>query len=339
MLLTAKSGPAKSPPVESIREKIRERTLDTRNIDVAPFVEAILKRYGNKVVGIYMYGSVLSKVTKSTTSFPDFFVVTDGYRGVFQDFSHWLLAYFLPPHIYHLRLSDSLRCKYNLVSLGRFKRECSKKAKDIYILGRFGKRVALVYSREERSRDELVNCCHEAMSNVAIWTLRGLQGSFNEEIFTLDCLNLSYVGETRVETSSKVPKLFEAEKDFYLEVYPELLKRSPRAQKMFVPDGDGHFKAAGSGLRRWLRRLRFRWFLKKSRIRGILRWPKFLVTVDEWVDIILAKIERTKGIKIELSARQRRHPLIFGWGHFLRLMRAGAIKSASESSSTKKKEL
>jgi len=315
--------------VEEIRKAVRRRTLEISRPDILPFVETILRLYGNKVVGIFMYGSMLSSVTASTTSFPDFFVVTDGYRRVFRRLSHWLLAYFLPPHIFHLRLDERRRCKYNLISLGRFRRECSRRAKDIYILGRFGKRVALVFARDEEARTRLTDCCFSAMSNVVPWTLRGMREPFDEQSFTLSCLNLSYAGETRVETTSKVPKLFESERDFYLDIYPALLAKLPLARKMAVKSEDGLYHPQGGSFARAIRRLRYRWFLKKSRIRGILRWPKFLVTVDEWVDIILAKIERTKGIKLQLTPRQRRHPLIFGWSHFFRLLRAGAIKSAS----------
>ena len=316
--------------MEDVRKRVEERTLAKPAADIDAFVEKILQRYGNKVMGIFMYGSVLSSVTKSATSFPDFFVITDGYRRVFSRMSHWLLAYPLPPHIYHLRLDDERRCKYNLVSLGRFRRECSRRAKDVYILGRFGKRVSLVYARDEEARRQLVDCCYSAMCNVVPWTLRGINRDFDETEFALACLNLSYAGETRVEATSKVPKLFESERDLYMQVYPTLLNQHPTAMKLADKREDGRFRPAGGGFVRWLRRVRLWWFLKRSRIRGILRWPKFLVTVDEWVDIILSKIERTKGIKLEVTPRQRKHPLIFGWPHLFRLMKAGAIGSSKD---------
>jgi hypothetical protein len=316
--------------VEEIESKVHQRTQDAPAANIRPFVEKILQRYGNRVVGIFMYGSVLSKVTAAADSFPDFFVITDGYRRVFQRMSHWILAYPLPPHIYHLRINEQLHCKYNLVSFGRFRRECSKRAKDIYILGRFGKRVSLVYARDEDARKKLLNCCFSAMMNVVPWTLRGMDRTFDETEFALACLNISYAGETRVEASSKVPKLFEAEKSLYMDVYPNLLEQHPKAGKLVKKTEDGRFVPAGGKFVRWLRRLRLKWFLKRSRIRGILRWPKFLVTVDEWIDIILAKIERTKGIKIIPSPRARRHPLIFAWPHFFRLIKAGALGSSKK---------
>ena len=45
------------------------------------------------------------------------------------------------------------------------------------------------------------------------------------------------------------------------------------------------------------------------------------------VDIILAKIERTKSIKLKPSEMTRRYPLLLGWPYFFQLLRAGAIGS------------
>ncbi len=314
--------------MEEIRKKIENRTLAQPALDVAPYLERILQRYGHKVVGVFMYGSVLSQTTATATSFPDFFVITDGYRRVFRRFSHWLWAYFLPPHIFHLRLSEALQCKYNLISYARFRRECSRRAKDIYILGRFSKRVSLIYARDAAARSGLTACSANAMRCVVPWALRGMEGIWDATEFAMSCLNISYAGETRVEATSKVPKLFESERELYLAVYPGYLERDPTNQKRLTKLADGRYQHRESPLQARLRRARYRLFIKQSQLRGILRWPKFLITVDEWVDIILAKIERAKGIRIVPTERQRRHPLIFGWPHFFRLLREGAIGSS-----------
>jgi len=58
--------------MEEVWKRVEERTLAQPAADIGAFVEKILQRYGNKVMGIFMYGSVLSSVTKSATSFPDF---------------------------------------------------------------------------------------------------------------------------------------------------------------------------------------------------------------------------------------------------------------------------
>jgi hypothetical protein len=314
---------------EKLKAIVAKRTLEKPALDMSPYIDRILEIYGNKILGIFMYGSMLSEVTKSATSFPDFFVVTDGYSKVFRKLSHRVLAYPLPPHIFHLRLNETNRSKYNLISLRRFKRETSKRAGDVYIFGRFGKRVSLLYARDDKARRDLIDCCMSAMRTVACWTARGMGDQpFDEEQFALACLNLSYAGETRVEAASKVPKLFSSEQSFYMQVYPALLRELVNTTSWVRRRTDGRYELYGSNATRRLRSERFKWFLKLSRIRGILRWPKFLVTVDEWVDIILAKIERTKGIKLDPTPRARRHPLIFGWPYLFQLIRAKAIGSS-----------
>ena len=46
---------------------------------------------------------------------------------------------------------------------------------------------------------------------------------------------------------------------------------------------------------------------------------------DNWIDYMLEKLERTKGISLEISERDRRWPLIFGWKHFFAMRRQGLI--------------
>ena len=313
----------------SIRERVRERSLAGDREAISVFVNAIRKTYGDEhLVGIFMYGSMLSQITASSTSFPDFFVITDGYSEIFNHWSHWLTAQAVPPHIFHLRVDDLRHCKYNLLSLSQFQRETSEQASDIYILGRFGKRVALAWWRDDACRDQLIDCCHKAMDAVAGLTLQGMPDEFSEEAFILSCLNISYEGETRVEADSKVGKLFASEESFYRHVYPELLRRHLQNNALAKEYAQGHFRRIDPPWRRRLGREKLALFLKKSRIRGILRWPKFLLTVEEWVDIILAKIERTHNIRIEPSPLQRKHPLIFGWPHFFRLLKDGVIRPA-----------
>lgn len=314
---------------EELKAMVGKRTLDQPVLDMSPYIDRLVQTYGDRILGIFMYGSMLSEVTKSSTSFPDFFVVTDSYHNVFRKLSHRILAYPLPPHIYHLRLNEADRCKYNLLALRRFQRETSKRAADVYIFGRFGKRVSLLYARDEKAQKDLINCCFCAMRTVAWWSARGIGDEpFDETQFTLACLNLSYAGETRVEATSKVPKLFASEQSFYMRIYPALLRELVATTRWVRLRPDGRYELYGSSVARRLRNARFQWFLKLSRIRGILRWPKFLVTVDEWVDIILAKIERTKGIKLDPTPAARRHPLIFGWPYLFRLIRAKAIGSS-----------
>ena len=78
--------------------------------------------------------------------------------------------------------------------------------------------------------------------------------------------------------------------------------------------------------RRWLARVA--WSLRKlqGRLLHVLRLMKGLFTFSGGVDYILWKLERHSGVKVEVSDRVRKHPLIFGWGLVWRLYRRGAFR-------------
>ena len=61
----------------------------------------------------------------------------------------------------------------------------------------------------------------------------------------------------------------------------------------------------------------FRWSL----VRATVRWVKYVVTFDDWLDYILRKAHRHTGHDIVLSPRERRLPLVFLWPRVFRYLR------------------
>jgi hypothetical protein len=57
-----------------------------------------------------------------------------------------------------------------------------------------------------------------------------------------------------------------------------------------------------------------------------MRLVKSAFTFEGGVDYLLWKIERHSGVRVEVSDRVRRHPLIFGWGTLIELRRRGAFR-------------
>ncbi|NNL66050.1 MAG: hypothetical protein HKP30_07410, partial [Myxococcales bacterium] len=53
---------------------------------------------------------------------------------------------------------------------------------------------------------------------------------------------------------------------------------------------------------------------------------KTAFTFGDWVPYVLWKVERHTAVKIELTPRQRRHPLIFGWPVIVRVLRDGVYR-------------
>ena len=249
-------------------------------------------------------------------------MLTDDLVRYHASLLHAGLNLVLPPNVYYANLADGLRCKYCVMSVEQFEQETSTHAGDIHHLGRFSKRFALLYAGDEATREVVLRSALSAMLTLVPHALALLPEAFSLEEFIITELSLSYLGEQRVAEPDKVEKLFLAARDHYLEVYPRVLALHQRRHGTPRADGDGGYLQSPSSHGQRARTDRF---LRISRYRGVLRWPKYMVTVDDWLQYILDKLERYQGIRLELSERERRHPVLFGWHYFLEMRRRGVL--------------
>jgi hypothetical protein len=72
----------------------------------------------------------------------------------------------------------------------------------------------------------------------------------------------------------------------------------------------------------WRERRRWAAFFRRSKARATLRWFKYMLTFDDWLDYIVRKVERRSGLHIELTKAERRLPVILLWPKTVRVMRA-----------------
>ena len=61
-------------------------------------------------------------------------------------------------------------------------------------------------------------------------------------------------------------------------------------------------------------------YFRLSLVRATLRWFKYVLTFDDWLDYLLRKVRRHTGQDIELTSRERRHPLLFLWPKVVRYL-------------------
>ncbi len=295
--------------------------------ELEPFLSFFKSRFKDSLLAVIFYGSKLHSETASPTSSPDFYVIVSSYKDAHKSLFHRLLNKILPPSIYFLTINERF-CKYNILSIKDFRRELSEKARDIYNLGRLSKRFLVIYWKNESIKEEIAGKYLEGLKTVC--NMAAATFNTGEEIaldgFIKRALSLSYIGETRVEADDKVDKLFMCERDFYTHVFNNLL--SVEAEKfgcIYSPE-DKKLKCVAGGLNKKLKRLYVRFFLSKSKFRTVLRWPKYAFTCEGWVDYLAAKVERTKGIKLKLTEKERRHPFIFGWKYLFLMWRKGYLK-------------
>lgn len=303
-----------------------ERQVRSVPEPIAPFVDALRRDHGQEICSILFYGSCLFSTTQRQSSFPDFYILVSNLGRYHRSPWHATLNRILPPNVYYGDFSsgvESLRCKYCVMTVDQFARETSHRAHDIHHLGRFSKQFCMAYSRDAATAHTIVDSAIQAMLVLVPHSLARLPERFSLEEFVLTQLGLSYLGERRVVEPTKVNSLLDASKDYYLAIYSTVLSLYFRRHKTPVPSGGSTFSQPGVDKEQ---RQRTESFLQRSRTRGIFRWPKYILTVDNWLQYILDKLERHQGVKVELTALQRKYPLIFGWPVYFDLRRKGIVK-------------
>jgi hypothetical protein len=300
---------------------ILAKDKDIQGLLFAYFVQQIFRVHPEEHIGAIMaYGSTLNAVTTTNSSTPDFYVLVDDYDLFYSKKSDRFLNRHLPPNIYHIH-SPQGSCKYCVISLNHLEKEVGPKTKDVYHLGRFSKRMGIVWARNPEIENRITHIQKTAIISVAKKVLQSLDENFTLDDFIRRCLFLSYQGDVRVEAMDKVEKIMLSEKTYYDTIF-QLALDDLNMKKNEL----GFYQVSKSGFSKKLDRIRFSSFIRRSRTRARLRWPKNIFTVDQWIDYIIAKIERTQGIKIELTPFEKKFWYIFGWKHFFRLSRKKLIK-------------
>lgn len=270
---------------------------------------------------VLLYGSTLASATRAPSSIHDVYVVAESLRRFHGRRLHAALNAFLPPNVYYrsfVRDGAAFRYKLCVIAAGQLLRETSPAARDLHHLGRFSKRMALAWARDDDAAREIAAAQASALRALAPHARARLPEHFALDEFALALLGLSYAGETRVAEDDKVAALFRAEPDYYREAFELLLREQPDVART----GDAYAQPPpDDAARRATARL-----LTRSRRRERLRWPKYIVTFDNWLDYLLDKLERHHGIRLDLTARERRWPLIFAWPKYFALRRRGIVK-------------
>ena len=313
-----------------VEEALHDPRLEAVDLEHDPELRLLVQwfkhRFGKGLLAVIFMGSCLSELTKSEDSFRDFFCILESYKYAHNVFKRWFHR-ILPPELYHLALplpgGREVHCKYYILSLEDLIRTTGPRAPDLYVLGRLSKRVAVVYARDQEAREEVNKALASAASQAVRRAAALVDRPMSEEEFYKLVLQISYLGERRLEDERKIEALFQAGEAYYRKVYGKLvsrllyegcLQRLEDGRLLADYDHPGVDKEAVEA------------FIRRSRRRAMLRWPKMMITVDNWVDQLLAKLERTHGIKLEIPAWERPFILITGWRHFFRLWRQGKVR-------------
>ena len=296
----------------------------TTDAGLAPVLAARLAdAFGPATAAVIHYGSHAHGSGAESGSAWDFIVVLDdaaaGYRAPARSGAARvparlaaLLHRMLPPNVVAVRpagLHGDPLAKCAVVTRAELARGCSEHARDHFLLGRLFQDVRLLWTRDGAVRRETEDAIASARTLTFAWVRTRLPERFDAELYLRTLLAVSYAGEVRPESGDRIGTLVAAQRGVLLPILQDLLD-SLAARGELTRDGTMYRDArppddAGRG--------RWRHYFLVSKIRNTLRWPKYALLYDGWLDYVLLKIERRSGERITLTPLERRWPLVFLW--------------------------
>jgi hypothetical protein len=299
---------------------------------VRAFADELGRRHGPAVAAVLFYGSCLRKQT--TEGVLDFYVIVDDYRSAYDSLALAAANALLPPNVFYRELEhegEPLRAKYAVLSLRDFRRAASPRSLDGRVWARFSQPAALVFARDEAARravvESLVRSCRTFVRHA--WLALPGHGEtlrFDAETLVGTGFRETYRAELRAERPSTVREIHDARPERYRAVAREALRSLAADGELTLRElPDGFETIAPAGRRR---RARAMASIRRplAKLLAIASLLKTAFTFGDWVPYVLWKVERHTAVRLELTERQRRHPLIFAWPVVFRVLREGIYR-------------
>jgi hypothetical protein len=293
-----------------------------------PAVQALASqlatRGGDATSAVLYYGSALR--AESLEGVLDFYVLLD-------DVGAWpgsLLARtanrLLPPNVGYLESSvdgQVLRAKYAVLSVAQFNRKLDERALDTTIWARFCQPCLCVWARSEQDRAAVTASISHAVTTAAAWAVKLGPGNAAPADFWRALFARTYAAELRVEKSGRPQDIIGKNPERYAAMLPLALQASGIP---FAITAQGELAPGLEVAQRERAQTRWRWRDRVGRPLNILRLLKAAFTFDGAMDYVVWKIERHRGVRIEIAPWQRRFPLLAAPGLYLQLRRRGILR-------------
>lgn len=283
-------------------------------------------RHGGAVRGVLYYGSCL-RTGILRDRILDFYLIVDDYRQAYD--RAWLsfANHMLPPNVFYdeTKLSGEIvRAKYAVLSLDDLQRRCRPEGLNASVWARFCQPTALLLCDDAAARRRIIAALSDAVTTMlaAALPLSG-RGDGASEVWSR-AFSLTYSVELRSEPEGKGREIYELDRDRYDRLFPLALA----VLGVAVAGEDGRVSLAQDPSPVEARRAKRVWLLRRVNGKSVsfLRLIKAAFTFDGGIDYLAWKIARHSGVKIEVTPWQRRHPILAGLLHFLRLRLRGAFR-------------
>jgi hypothetical protein len=295
---------------------------------VHAFGEAIRRRHGG-VVAVLFYGSCLWKASvEDGDSVLDFYVLVDRCRSAHRRWAMAAANRVLPPNVYYLELpwnGRTLRAKYAVVAVDQFSRGTSRRCFEPALWARFAQPARLVFARDAAARQAVVDSLSEAAVALVGRAAPLLAERLTPAQLWSGAFRLTYGAELRAERGDRSQLVYAANSDRYDRMAAPALAAAGLPYAWDERTGEFVAPEPRAGRRR---RARVAWAARRvwGKSLNVLRLAKAVFTFDGAVDYIVWKIERHTQVRPELTAWQRRHPLLAAPAVLWRLYRRGLVR-------------
>ncbi|WP_149538677.1 hypothetical protein [Siccirubricoccus phaeus] len=281
--------------------------------------ENIIARHGGGAVeAVLFYGACRRE--DDPTGLLDLYVLTSGHRAFHGRALAALLNALLPPTVLHWRSpgpGGEIRAKVAVMRLGQFERRLRPGGLDTTIWARFCQPSTLVHARDAAARRRVERAVAQALETAALWAVRLGPARAAPDAYWRSLFARTFGAELRPERSDRPDRLLAAAPDWYDQALPLALARLG-----LPPDAAG--RLAPGRLGRWSQG----WMLRRTcgKALNLLRLVKAAFTYEAGPDYLLDKIGRHTGVTLQLTAWQRRHPVLAAPALLWRLRRRGAVR-------------
>lgn len=293
--------------------------------------ESLVEVAGNQIRSVLLYGSHLVGTAPDRYSAYDLVVVVEKYLGLYRALRHGgfthrpprlmaSLAWMLPPNViaYAPDGPEGPIAKCLIISAEDFERELSSRSRDHFMISRMIQDVGVLYARDPAAERWVLDGLAAARRTVLDWAAPYVTSPFTAEILAREMIAICYGSEIRPESGSRPAAVFEAQRDYLVETYGRLLVDAS-SKGLLVREGDAYRCLRQPGpMARFARSAYF--FASKLRVTS--RWFKHVFTFENWLPYLVRKVERRTGMRVELTALERRLPLIFLWPRLIRVLRS-----------------
>ena len=301
----------------SLADIIAAETRRTTFPAATHFSAHLTALFGEATAGVIFYGSCLRQNTDAGLML-DFYVLVDGYNAALRNKVSAVFAALLPPNVYYFEVpyeGRHLRAKVAVMAVGQFLAATSPATFASSVWARFAQPALILYARNDEIRRRLEGGLADAVQTMIARARPLLAEPFSARDVWVRAFRATYGAELRPEKDSKAAELVDAEIARYAAVTRAVLGDPP---------AEGY--AAASARARAAAESAWRWRRRQGKTLNALRLIKAAFTFQGGLDYAVWKIERHSGVKIELTAAERRRPLVTGAKLFLRTINRGGLR-------------